>query len=76
VVAAAATPARVTLDDVRFSGNANGLHARSGATVTATNSVFSGNSGAGDYTVSRESDERQRQWSPSRKRRWCRHIDC
>jgi hypothetical protein len=49
VVAAAATPARVTLDDVRFSGNANGLHARSGATVTATNSVFSGNSGAGVF---------------------------
>jgi hypothetical protein len=49
VLAAAATPARVTLSNVSLNGNTNGIHAKSGATVTATNSVFSGNSGAGVF---------------------------
>lgn len=49
VLAAAATPARVTLDNVRLSGNANGIHARSGVTVTATESVFAGNTAAGVF---------------------------
>ena len=49
VLAAAAGPARVTLDNVRLSGNTNGMHARSGATVTATDSVFSNNSAAGVF---------------------------
>ncbi|HEU4507917.1 MAG TPA: right-handed parallel beta-helix repeat-containing protein [Pyrinomonadaceae bacterium] len=49
VLAAAAGPARVTLDNVRLSGNVNGMHARSGATVTATDSVFSNNSAAGVF---------------------------
>lgn len=49
VLAAAAGPARVTLDNVRLSGNVNGIHARSGATVTATESVFSNNSAAGVF---------------------------
>jgi hypothetical protein len=46
--------ARVTLDNVRFSGNVNGVHAKSGVVVSAHNSVFSNNSGAGlfaDNTV-------------------------
>jgi len=34
---------KATLDRVRLSGNANGLHARSGASFTARNSVFSNN---------------------------------
>jgi hypothetical protein len=50
VIAAAVTPARVTLDHVRFSGNANGVHARSGVTATVTNSVFSNNSGVGVFS--------------------------
>ena len=45
--ASVANLARVTLDHVRFSGNVNGVHARSGAVVSAHNSVFSGNSSAG-----------------------------
>ncbi|HEY8188718.1 MAG TPA: right-handed parallel beta-helix repeat-containing protein [Pyrinomonadaceae bacterium] len=49
IVASAASPARVTLDNVRFSGNANGVHARSGVTATAHNSVFSGNTAAGIF---------------------------
>jgi hypothetical protein len=49
LLATAATPARVTLDNIRFSGNTNGVHARSGVTVTAHNSVFSNNSGAGVF---------------------------
>ncbi|PWT92761.1 MAG: hypothetical protein C5B55_05705 [Blastocatellia bacterium] len=40
---------RVTLDNVRLSGNANGLHARSGSRVTARNSVFSNNSTNGIF---------------------------
>jgi hypothetical protein len=50
VLAAAAGPARVTLDNVRLSGNANGIQARSGATVTAHNSVFAGNTAAGIFS--------------------------
>jgi hypothetical protein len=40
----------VTLDNVRLSGNANGLHARSGARVTARNCVFSNNTGNGVFS--------------------------
>ena len=49
MVAAAASPARLTLHNVRLSGNVNGMHARSGVTVTATESVFSGNTAAGVF---------------------------
>jgi hypothetical protein len=49
VVSSPASPARVTLDNVRLSGNANGIHARSGATVSAHNCVFSNNSGVGVF---------------------------
>ncbi len=49
MVAAAAGPSRVTLDNVRLSGNTNGMHARSGVTVTARESVFSNNSAAGVF---------------------------
>lgn len=49
MVAAAAAPARLTLHNVRLSGNVNGMHARSGVTVTATESVFSGNTAAGVF---------------------------
>ena len=38
-----------TLDNVRLSGNGNGLHARSGATFTARNSVFSNNTNNGVF---------------------------
>ncbi len=50
ILAAAAGRANVTLSRVRFSGNANGIHARSGTTVSATDSVFSGNSAAGVFS--------------------------
>jgi hypothetical protein len=49
VVASAASPARVTLANVSLNGNANGIHARSGATVTAEECSFSGNSAAGVF---------------------------
>jgi hypothetical protein len=49
VLAAAAGIARVTLHNTRLSGNVNGIHARSGVTVTATESVFAGNSSAGVF---------------------------
>jgi len=39
----------VTLDNVRLSGNANGLHARSGSKVTARNCVFSNNATNGVF---------------------------
>ena len=39
----------VTLDNVRLSGNANGLHARSGSKVTASRSVFSNNATNGIF---------------------------
>jgi len=48
-VAAAATPTRITLDSVRLSGNANGLHARSGVTVTAEECTFSNNTSVGVF---------------------------
>jgi Right handed beta helix region len=40
----------VTLDRVRLSGNANGLHARSGTRVTARNCVFSNNTANGIFS--------------------------
>jgi hypothetical protein len=40
----------VTLDNVRLSGNANGLHARSGSRVTAHNCVFSNNTTNGIFS--------------------------
>lgn len=49
VLSSAASIDRVTLDNVRISGNANGIHARSGATVSAHNSVFSANTGVGVF---------------------------
>lgn len=49
VVSSAGSPDRVTLDNVRLSGNANGIHARSGGTVSAHNCVFSNNSGVGVF---------------------------
>ena len=39
----------VTLDNVRLSGNGNGLHARSGSRVTAHNCVFSNNTTNGVF---------------------------
>lgn len=48
-VSSAASPDRISLDNVRLSGNTNGIHARSGATVSAHNSVFSNNSGVGVF---------------------------
>src|ERR1043165_3227219 len=39
----------VTLDNVRLSGNGNGLHARSGTRATAHNSVFSNNTTNGVF---------------------------
>jgi hypothetical protein len=40
---------KATLDHVRLSGNNNGLHARSGASFTARNSVFSNNTTNGVF---------------------------
>jgi hypothetical protein len=40
---------RGTLDNVRLSGNGNGLHAKSGSLVTARNSVFSNNTTNGIF---------------------------
>jgi hypothetical protein len=40
---------KTTLDQVRLSGNGNGLHAKSGSLVTARNSVFSGNTTNGIF---------------------------
>ncbi|HSS21316.1 MAG TPA: right-handed parallel beta-helix repeat-containing protein [Pyrinomonadaceae bacterium] len=40
---------RGTLDKVRLSGNGNGLHARSGSSFTARNSVFSNNTNNGIF---------------------------
>jgi hypothetical protein len=47
--AASPTGIKVTLDNVRLSGNSNGLHARSGSRVTAHNSVFSNNTTNGIF---------------------------
>jgi parallel beta helix pectate lyase-like protein len=46
----AANKVNVTLDNVRLSGSANGLHARSGSRVTAHNSVFSNNTTNGIFS--------------------------
>src|SRR5215216_4612174 len=46
----AANGVKVSLDNVRLSGNANGLHARSGSRVTAHNSVFSNNTTNGVFS--------------------------
>ena len=48
-IAAAATPTRITLSNVSLNGNANGIHARSGVTVTAEECSFSGNTAAGVF---------------------------
>ena len=50
VTSGAANKIQVTLDNVRLSGNANGLHARSGSRVTAHNSVFSNNTTNGIFS--------------------------
>lgn len=49
VIASAASRANVTLDHVRLSGNNNGLRARSGVVVSATNCVFSNNAAVGVF---------------------------
>lgn len=49
MVAAAAGLATVRLDNVSLNGNANGMHARSGVRVSATDSTFGGNSSAGVF---------------------------
>jgi len=49
IVASAASPARVSLANVSLNGNANGIHARSGATVTAEECSLSGNSATGVF---------------------------
>ena len=41
---------RGTLEHVQLTGNANGLHARSGSSFTARNSVFSNNTSNGVFT--------------------------
>src|SRR6185503_12437950 len=50
VTSGAANKIQVTLDNVRLSGNANGLHARSGSRVTAQNCVFSNNTTNGIFS--------------------------
>jgi len=50
VTSGAANKINVTLDNVRLSGNANGLHARSGSRVTAQNCVFSNNTTNGIFS--------------------------
>jgi hypothetical protein len=50
VTSGAANAVKVTLDNVRLSGNANGLHARSGSRVTANHSVFSNNTTNGIFS--------------------------
>ena len=49
VTSGAANNVRVTLDNVRLSGSANGLHARSGSLVTAHNCVFNNNTSNGIF---------------------------
>jgi hypothetical protein len=41
--------AKTTLDNVRLSGNSNGLHAKGGSKVTARNCVFSNNTSNGVF---------------------------
>jgi hypothetical protein len=50
MTASAASQAKVTLDNVRLSGNVNGVHAKSGVVVSARDSVFSNNSGVGVFS--------------------------
>lgn len=47
--AASPTGVTATLDNVRLSGNGNGLHAKSGSRVTARNCVFSNNTSNGVF---------------------------
>jgi len=49
ITAAAAGPARVSLQSVSLNGNANGVNAKSGVTVSAFDSTFAGNSSAGVF---------------------------
>jgi hypothetical protein len=49
IVAAAATPARLSMQNVSLNGNVNGLHVRSGVTATGNECVFAGNSSAGVF---------------------------
>ena len=49
LTAAAASPARVTLQNVSLNGNNNGVNAKSGVTVSAFDSTFSGNTAAGVF---------------------------
>lgn len=49
MTAAAAGQARVTLHNVRLSGNTNGMHAKSGVLVAAYASVFTGNGASGIF---------------------------
>ncbi|HEY2971159.1 MAG TPA: right-handed parallel beta-helix repeat-containing protein, partial [Pyrinomonadaceae bacterium] len=49
VTSSASLKIKTTLDNVRLSGNGNGLHARSGSLVTARNSVFSNNTTNGIF---------------------------
>ena len=49
LTAAAATPARVSLQNVSLNGNNNGVNAKSGVTVSAFDSTFAGNTAAGIF---------------------------
>jgi parallel beta helix pectate lyase-like protein len=49
ITAAAAGPARVSLQSVSLNGNANGVNAKSGVTVSAFDSTFAGNTSAGVF---------------------------
>lgn len=48
-IAAAASPARITLTHCSLNGNANGLHAKSGVTASVEECNFSNNSAAGVF---------------------------
>jgi hypothetical protein len=49
ITSSASLKVKTTLDNVRLSGNGNGLHAKSGSLVTARNCVFSNNTGNGVF---------------------------
>ena len=49
MTAAAAGPARVSLQSVSLNGNNNGINAKSGVTVSAFDSTFAGNTAAGVF---------------------------
>ena len=49
ITAAAAGPARVSLQSVSLNGNNNGVNAKSGVTVSAFDSTFAGNAAAGVF---------------------------